>query len=175
MALAEVVNEALEPCSETYSSKSISGLKARLANLKAKVKAELLDQGCAESSLRFECYLNMRYQGTDTSLMIMEPEDAASGDFETAFLAHHLREFTFTVPGRPILVDDIRVRGIAADQSGPAGELHLMDQLRDAKAKSVDAPKPYDMAEVYFEETKRVKTPVYRLEDLAKASSIKVK
>ena len=174
MALAEVVHEALEPSSEAYTAKSLPGLKARLAGLKAKVKGELLAQDFAESTLRFECYLNMRYQGTDTSLMIMEPQGHGSGDFETAFLAHHLREFTFTVPGRTILVDDIRVRGIAVDQSGSARELYLMDQLREAKEHAVEAPKPYDIADVYFEETSHVNTPIYRLRDLAKASSISV-
>lgn len=180
MALAEVVHEELEPSSEVYSAHSLPGLRTRLTHLKNKVKSELLGQGFAESSLRFECYLNMRYQGTDTSLMIMEPEDdskngGGGGDFEAAFLAYHLREFTFTVPGRPIFVDDIRVRGIAADQSRLGNELHLMDQLRQAKEQAiVGSVKPLDTADVYFEETKWVKTPVYRLKDLKKASFISV-
>ena len=179
MALAEVVHEELEPSSEVYSAQSLPGLRARLAHLKHKVKSELLGQDYAESSLRFECYLNMRYQGTDTCLMIMEPEDDKGGDFEAAFLAYHLREFTFTVPGRPIFVDDIRVRGIAADQSRPGNELHLMNQLRQAKeqvaAATVGSVKPLDTADVYFEEAKWVKTPVYRLKDLKKASSVLVR
>lgn len=115
MALAEVVHEALEPSSEIYTSESIPQLRARLAFLQDKVKNQLLEQRFQPSNLCYERYLNMRYQGTDTSLMILEPED---GNFKAASLAHHLREFTFTVPGRPILVDDIRVRGMAADGTG---------------------------------------------------------
>ncbi len=49
----------------------------------------------------------MRYQGTDTTLMIPEPED---GNFENAFKNTYRREFGFDVKDRDILVDDLRVR-----------------------------------------------------------------
>jgi 5-oxoprolinase (ATP-hydrolysing) len=172
MALAEVVHEALEPSSEIYTSESVPQLRARLAFLQDKVKNQLLEQRFQPNNLCYERYLNMRYQGTDTSLMILEPED---GDFRAAFLEHHLREFTFTVPGRPILVDDIRVRGMAADGT-VADDVDLMNQLDAAKKEAVplDKLKPRDFADIYFEDTKRVRTPVYVLDKLPKASVVPV-
>jgi 5-oxoprolinase (ATP-hydrolysing) len=173
MALAEVVHEAQEPSSNVFTAESLPLLKERLSHLKEKVKEELLQQQFKEHNLRYEGYLNMRYQGTDTSLMIMEPED---GNFETAFLAHHLREFTFTVPGRPILVDDIRVRGIATDDRNVT-ELKLMAELKEAKEQAVTQEnfKPKDSEDVYFEQTKRVQTPVYLLNELPKKSVVQVR
>lgn len=173
MALAEVVQEALEPSSEVFNEDSLQRMRAKLASLQEKVKEELLDQNFSEDNLRFERYLNMRYQGTDTSLMILEPEN---GDFEAAFLAHHLREFTFTVPGRPILVDDIRVRGMATDGTTPEA-VHLVDQLGKAKNEAVyvDKLKPAHTAKVYFQETKHISTPIYVLNELPTHSTVPVR
>lgn len=172
MALAEVVHEALEPSSEVLTAELFPRLRERLAALQDNVRNELLEQRFDDRHLRYERFLNMRYQGTDTLLMIMEPAD---GDFEAAFPAYDLRKFTFTVPGRPILVDAIRVRGIAAD--GTLGEeVDLIGQLAAARKEAVSVEKlnPRDVAEVYFEETKRVRTPVYVLSELPKASVVPV-
>lgn len=169
MALAEVVHESLEPSSETYGEESLPKLQERLSVLKEKTTQELLSQGFREENLRYERYLNMRYRGTDTSLMILEPE---SGNFEEAFLSRHLTEFSFTVPGRPILIDDIRVRGMALD-----GELKnergIVEQIKEAETQ-LDPLTTSELstAKVYFSDTGRVDTPVYSLEKLAVNSTI---
>ena len=162
MALAEVVHESLEPSSDVYSEQSLPGLKDRLDALQQKVRMELLSQGFTEKNLRFERYLNMRYKGTDTSLMILEPP---SGDFEKAFLQQHLTEFSFTVPGRPILIDDLRVRGMALDGK-IEDEESLVDQIFEAQKDVKTAGEPISTAKVYFTDTGRVDTPIYRLGQL---------
>ena len=163
MALAEVVHETLEPSSEIYSGESLPRLRERLSALQEKTTQELLSQNFRKENLRFERYLNMRYRGTDTSLMILEPE---SGNFEEAFLSRHLTEFSFTVPGRPILIDDIRVRGMALD-----GKLKedrgIVDQIKEAEAEPAPpTANEISTAKVYFSDTGRVNTPVYSLENL---------
>ncbi|GAD95409.1 hypothetical protein ANI_1_1666074 [Paecilomyces variotii No. 5] len=170
MALAEVVHEGLEPISEIYSAETLPNIRERLDNLQEKVQKELQEQGFDKPSLRYERYLNMRYQGTDTSLMIMEPEN---GDFEQSFLASHLREFTFTVPGRPILIDDLRVRGIANDGTS-IENVHFVKQLQAAKGhpKIASAADAASRAKVYFEETGWAESPVYTLDKLSNGMSI---
>ncbi|KAJ9142432.1 Hydantoinase B/oxoprolinase [Pleurostoma richardsiae] len=168
MALAEVVHESLEPSSEVYSGESLPRLRERLDMLEKNVKLELFDQGFGEENLRYERYLNMRYQGTDTSLMILEP---LNGDFEEAFLKQHLTEFSFTVPGRPILIDDLRVRGMALDGKIEE-EKSLVDQITVARASIKSPGEPISSSMVYFTDTGRVQTPVYRLGRLKINSSV---
>jgi 5-oxoprolinase (ATP-hydrolysing) len=43
-------------------------------------------------------------------IMILEPED---GDYAAAFIKEHQREFSFTLPNRNVLVENLRVRGRA--------------------------------------------------------------
>jgi 5-oxoprolinase (ATP-hydrolysing) len=43
-------------------------------------------------------------------IMILEPED---GDYASAFIKEHQREFSFTLPNRKVLVENLRVRGRA--------------------------------------------------------------
>lgn len=168
MALAEVVHESSEPSSEVFSQESQPKLIERLAALEENVKRELLDQGFKEENLRYERYLNMRYRGTDTSLMILEPPN---GNFEEAFLEQHLTEFSFTVPGRPILIDDLRVRGMALDGKIDE-ERSLVDQMAEAQANIKPAGKPISTAEVYFSDTGTAVTPVFKLTKLEVNSTV---
>lgn len=110
MALAELVQEAQEPSSESLTDEAMPRLNERIANLKQKVTDGLLAQGVKPSSIAYEPYLNLRYHGTDTNFMIQEPAD---GDWLTALETDHYRELSFTFPRtRKVLVDDVRVRGI---------------------------------------------------------------
>jgi 5-oxoprolinase (ATP-hydrolysing) len=43
-------------------------------------------------------------------IMILEPE---GGDYASAFIKEHQREFSFTLPNRKVLVENLRVRGRA--------------------------------------------------------------
>jgi 5-oxoprolinase (ATP-hydrolysing) len=104
--------------------------------------------------------------------MISEPQD---GDFEAAFSARHLQEFSFHVPGRPIVVDDIRVRGIAFDPlttetNGISDELAQADK----DPAPVDPSLACDMASVFFEDTGRLPTAAYMLESLPPSHYISV-
>ncbi|KAA0195314.1 hypothetical protein HAZT_HAZT004714 [Hyalella azteca] len=67
----------------------------------------------------------------------------------------YYREFGFVLKGRAILVDDVRVRGVAA--SGI--------QCRQTVASAASPPQPLQVSPVYLEEG-MYQTPVYRLEDL---------
>lgn len=117
MALAEIVQEAQEPCNEALSLEAMPRINSRHDQLRRITKAALIEQGVDESAIRFEVYLNLRYRGSDTTLMILKPSD---GDWKKEFVAEHLREFSFVPPeGREILVDDIRVRtiGVSSESS----------------------------------------------------------
>jgi 5-oxoprolinase (ATP-hydrolysing) len=87
MALADVVQEAQEPVNETYNESSQGRLKERLLELQTVVREQLISQGIREKSITYEMYLNMRYQGTETSIMVLKPADS---DFRAEFKKIHL-------------------------------------------------------------------------------------
>ncbi|KAJ5084303.1 hypothetical protein NUU61_008882 [Penicillium alfredii] len=170
MALADVVDECQEPESKTWTDDK--GVQQELAlkmdELKKRSTRRLQDQGFDDNSIIFEEYLNMRYRGTESSLMILKPsrEENSSYDdewaFGEAFVRQHEQEFGFTLPDRDIIVDDVRVRGIG--KSFETYEKTVDQQLREAKPNDVMG-REYRKSRVYFEGG-RHETPIYKLDDL---------
>ncbi|KAJ6045224.1 hypothetical protein N7499_012097 [Penicillium canescens] len=166
LALAEVVKEAQEPVSSTYSS-SHSALLQRFDEMAAAGTKEMETQGFTAAQVRHEQYLNMRYEGSDTSLMILKPE--SSSDFLEEFRVRHRREFNFNSE-RPVLVDDIRVRSIAS--SKVRTEQSPLVQLKNANLRDVTTA-PANTSSAYFDgHSNRIDTPVYLLGELEKHSRI---
>ncbi|KAJ5341618.1 hypothetical protein N7541_010742 [Penicillium brevicompactum] len=175
MALADVVDENQEPESKTWSEDKEEVrdvLATRMENLKKRSTQRLRAQGFGDESIIFEQYLNMRYQGTESALMILKPteEDAAllfGGDewaFGKAFERQHEQEFGFTLPNRDIVVDDIRVRGIG--KGFKVSEKTVDQQIHESNPSDVGTGREYRRAQVYFEGG-RHDTPIYRLGDLS--------
>lgn len=173
MALADVVDESQTPESQVWDDKNNARqkLKAKIERLKEKSLKRLQDQGFSSDDIVFEEYLNMRYRGTESALMIVKPsEEEAKADFEgddwafaKAFVKQHEQEFGFTLPDRDIIVDDVRVRGIGRSFEGMEETVDM--QLKEVKRNGVDPKKQYGKSLVYFEGGRR-ETPVYKLEDL---------
>ncbi|KAI8094826.1 Hydantoinase B/oxoprolinase-domain-containing protein [Gilbertella persicaria] len=169
LALADVVHEVQEPSAQTLSD--LSRIQERIVELKQSCVGELKRQGFAESTIKTELYLNLRYDGTDCALMTLQPED---WNFEGAFKTLYQKEFGFLLKDRDILVDDIRVRGISKTMEHhnltPDQEIQ---QLTEANQLHVVSPDRCDsFASVYFEETGRGQTPVYRLVNLKPGSQV---
>ncbi|KAI5815672.1 Hydantoinase B/oxoprolinase-domain-containing protein [Pyronema omphalodes] len=174
MALADVVHEVQEPSSVVFNDQEKSHLVERLNGLKEKASAALRDQGFEQKDIVYEEYLNMRYRGTESALMIVKPEagEFAEGNdaYGAAFIRQHEQEFGFTLPDRDILVDDIRVRGIG--KSNIQMEKTVDQQLKELKQTAVDPSKASFKKLVYFEQG-RQETPVYQLENLSVGDKIK--
>lgn len=117
MALADVVDERQEPESKVWSDKDDvkQYLQKKMEELKRKSTETLKDQGFEENQIKFEEYLNMRYRGTESALMVAKPtgqEAKEFGDddwaFAKAFVKQHEQEFGFTLPDKDIIIDDVR-------------------------------------------------------------------
>ncbi|EXJ73728.1 5-oxoprolinase (ATP-hydrolyzing) [Cladophialophora psammophila CBS 110553] len=174
MALADVVDENQVPESHVWDMKSGSSrddLKAKMNELKERSRKRLKDQGFGDDSIEYEEYLNMRYRGTESALMVIKPNpDEAKGlyngddwAFGDAFVRQHEQEFGFTLPDRDIIVDDVRVRGIGKSFRGLSKTAD--QQLKEITPKDVAEDKAYTTSQVYFEGG-RLPTKIYRLEDL---------
>ncbi|KAL2020523.1 hypothetical protein VTK56DRAFT_8323 [Thermocarpiscus australiensis] len=163
MALADVVVENQEPVALTFSDETLSELKSRLETLSQRGVKGLESQGFDGESIEHECFLNMRYQGSDSSLMIPKPKDMA--EFGAAFTARHAQEFGFS-QSRDILIDDIRVRSVGKsrvlDISGP------FEELKKYQSDVVTpTPTPIFTRRIFYEKFGWVETSVYQLSSLS--------
>lgn len=157
LGLADVVVEKQEPASQVFSLNSVFGLLQRLDALQEQAVENLNRQG---NFLQVEIkrYLNMRYQGTDSAMMVLEvPGD----DFGEAFVQTHKREFGFELSGRDIQVDDLRVRAV-----GKAPGIKKMPILEKAQPSS-----PVSQVRCFFTEG-WCDTPVYLLDELGAGEKI---
>ncbi|KAI0472581.1 5-oxoprolinase [Xylariaceae sp. FL0804] len=180
MALADVVDERQEPESKVWEDGGgvIAELKGKIEKLREKSRQSLRDQGFGDDEMVFEEYLNMRYRGTESALMIVKPdaEEAAAhfgGEdwaFGQAFVRHHRYEFGFTLEERDIVIDDVRVRGIG--RSFRYQEQTVDQQLREVERRPVKDSQAHGKSQVYFEGGRR-ETPVYKLVDLEVGDVVK--
>lgn len=138
MALAEVVQEAQDPCNEILTPETMPNINCRHEELRQRTKTSLIQQGVDEAAIKFEVYLNLRYRGSDTTLMILEPAD---GDWKKEFISEHLREFSFVLSeDREVLVDDIRVRAVGVS-SESTKDCDVLSEELSATFKAVDMMK----------------------------------
>jgi 5-oxoprolinase (ATP-hydrolysing) len=104
------VFELQEPSSTFYTVQNKGQLKSRLDKLTNAVKSELSKQGFEDKRIHVERMLNMRFEGTDTALMVL-PEEPDDEDYEAAFIRAYKSEFGFVLDTKSIIVDDIKVEG----------------------------------------------------------------
>lgn len=163
MALADVVQECQRPHSQTYSFDAQETYRHIFQDLRSQVEMGIKEQGIEKSKIEFEHYLNMRYHGTETSMMILSKPD---GNFRAEFLKRHLQEFNFNFPDdRPILIDDVRVRGIGKSDKVSSTVEPLSVQLTTLKFNEPGG-KPSTTKSVFFREHGSIETPVYSLNAL---------
>lgn len=105
------VYERQEPSSAFYTEQNKSSLITRLNKLEEDVRSELRAQGFEERRIHAERVLNMRFEGTDTALMVLPKATDGNGkeDFEAAFKREYKAEFGFLLETKTIVVDDVKV------------------------------------------------------------------
>lgn len=171
MALADVVVESQEPDSLTFSDdqSTVKAVQMRFDRLSSGGTQRLVSQGFKHDQIVHEYFLNMRYQGSDTALMIQFPGQFA--DFGKAFVQRHKQEFGFTQT-RDILVEDVRVRSV-----GQGANVQLADpfeELRRFQTSPPVTPTPADLTRnVYFEDEGWTKTGVYFLKDITVGTRVR--
>ncbi|KAF8509875.1 Hydantoinase/oxoprolinase-domain-containing protein [Hysterangium stoloniferum] len=170
LALADRAFELQEPCSTPYNPFTKPNLISRLDALTSSVLSELKRQGFSGSRAHVERMLNMRFDGTDTALMVKCGEDDEDEEeFDRAFKREYKHEFGFLLDAR-IVVEDVKVRGIGKtfDSLGPSVFTELATISTFSRRVSPTVSSKIDSRHsVYFEDIGRVPdTPVYRLDRL---------
>lgn len=164
ISLADVVNEQQEPCNNLYVSSKEELLK-QCETLKDRAREELLKQGVLPESVEFKTYLNMGYKGSDTRIMVLQPEN---DDFLADFYEIHEREFAFNDKERDVLVSDYRVRASGnvfdTTERSPYADY---DSVKKVEVSSSDIKTP-----IYFGGDASVEADVYFLDKLEVGSVI---
>ena len=136
-------------------------------DLRLKVVENLKRSGFDDSNIKTTSYLNMKYKGTDYSIMTTVPEklkkdhNGLDGDYLAEFEKSYKREYGFIIAGRSVIVDDIRVVGIGSTPSISKIEI----------SQSTQKPQPITFTKTYFEEG-WTETAVYNLEHLGAGDEI---
>ena len=158
MGLADVVEEAQVPYSAVYGQETVVEASRREAILLKQVKQKLQEQGFGEESIKTETYLNLRYEGTDTSIMVKKQKsaDGIRYDFDVEFVKLFQQEYGFKLQQRNILICDVRVRGV--------GVTNIL-KPRSLPPNS-DSPQVEGSYKVYFGNEWQ-DTPLFKLEKLS--------
>lgn len=160
IALADVVHEEVLPCSLVYNRSNVEVINERIGKLMDKCQHVLQQKGYAVQNIKFDVYLNLRYDKTDFAFMINHPTTALcdENNYRQVFVEQYQREFGFVLPDRAILCDDIRVRGIGFVDNKFCFETSSTEQCNEKPASD-------DQTMCYFEDG-FVKTPIYLFEQL---------
>lgn len=155
MGLADVVEEAQMPYDAVYEPLSVLEVSNRESVLIQEVKTKLRFQGFSDNNITTESYLNLRYEGTDTAIMVKRQIEGSDNDFSVEFEAQFQREYGFKLQNRKILICDVRVRGIGVTNILKPQSL----QLR------TDHPKSEGKYKIYFIDGWH-ETPLFLLDNL---------
>uniref|UniRef100_A0A915E116 5-oxoprolinase n=1 Tax=Ditylenchus dipsaci TaxID=166011 RepID=A0A915E116_9BILA len=156
LALADVVNENQEAYIKPLTDETFWDIEHRFQALEERCTQTLMKQKFSAKEIAFERILHMRYEKTDCVLMCTGKQGDKLENFKSSFMESYQREFGFTIPDRTIIIDDIRVRGIARRYL-----LKNKQVLEQADSK----PSVKAIVKCWFEEGE-LDTSVYDLPDL---------
>ncbi|CDF34748.1 5-oxo-L-prolinase [Chondrus crispus] len=187
IALAESVVEVQEPTDILYANlSSRAEAFALLHKLKEEACATLTGRKIQPESIRFELYLNLRYEGTDFGIMVQCPENMSDRvsevEFDSLFLDEYTREHGFNIPGRKIVVDDARVRAIGSSVASKSSESKSeyavtvasleVDEEENVKPRAETA-EPVQLTKCFFSEDGGwLETPVWRSKELPRGRAV---
>lgn len=178
LSLANVVQEEQEPCVLLLNKTNLNTLTSSIESLKERCVTKLFDQGFENNDITVDIFLNLRYEGTDTALMILEPKanlNFSDKDFTTEFTEHYMREFGFILKGRDIIIDDLRVRGTGhtKEASNGQGNAKVFAEIKVLKEENKIISLEGNLINEYMKKTKKifwegkiVDTPLFMLNTL---------
>ncbi|MBF0224580.1 MAG: hydantoinase B/oxoprolinase family protein [Desulfobacterales bacterium] len=158
IGIANVIVEKQKPSSLIYSKSNLDILLSELSILQKEAEADIISQGFSIEKVIVKRFLNLRFKGTDTKIMIEQPLNL---DFAKAFCEQYYKEFGFILKDRDIFVDDIRVRAI--------GKTEGVKKIKIPSSN--DAPKFIDKVACYFDNT-WMQTKIYLFDQLLAGQKI---
>ncbi len=91
----------------------LAAATARLAQLGDAARDEVASQGVPAAAIELRCHVHVRYQGTDTALLLPFGSLAA---LREAFEVGYRQRFAFLMPGRGLVIEAVAVEAIGAGE-----------------------------------------------------------
>lgn len=132
---------------------TLRALRAPLERIETEGRAVLEEEGFGEADVEVVRSLDLRYRGTETSLLV---PFASAEDARWTFEAEHERLFGYVRPEHPIEVLAIRVEAIGRQ---PPPTLPMVPRVKGA-------PRPLRRASLFVDGKRLEGVPVYAREDL---------
>jgi 5-oxoprolinase (ATP-hydrolysing) len=86
-------------------------LRAALDELAEEARAHLMSQGCAGGEIRLDRWVQIKYEGTDTTL---EVADGGREQLRERFEAAHRQQFGFLMPHKSVVVASVMVEAVGS-------------------------------------------------------------
>ena len=174
ICIADVAKDVEKPVYSKYSEETVKQLEPDFSELKEKNANNLKTRGFTDSTIKHTMYLNLRYEGSETCIMVSKSPEDESKTFKELFETIHKREFGFVQANKALFIETIRVRSLGHYR---ISDKKIRDCSQDLQENQKPSGQPVDHQEVYFADQHDVvrpyKTPVYRLEDLGPGATFK--
>lgn len=154
MGLADIRAMREQAVEAKLAADALSGLDEQLDALAVDARAELHEQGIGDAKITMLKKLHLRYDGTDTPLIVDFGDVAA---IKAQFEEQHKQRYGFVMDEKPLVVEAVAVEAIGETQSLPDAEA---EETSDNVAITALAARP-----VVFD-GKTEDTPFYKREDL---------
>jgi 5-oxoprolinase (ATP-hydrolysing) len=162
MGLAEVTALREFAVEARLDEALMAELAAEFDSASDAARRELLDQGLDAAQIRIRQQLQIKYAGTDTTLLIDrdDPETVAAN-----FAQRHRQQFGFVMPGRDLTVEAGLVEAVGRSaQASPD---------TDSQRFTASTPaRPAETVATFMAGQAHPDTPVYRREQLARGQTI---
>jgi 5-oxoprolinase (ATP-hydrolysing) len=109
----------------------LAAAEQRLAQLGDAARDEVASQGIAHAAVELRRHIHLRYQGTDTALVVPFGEQRA---IKRAFEAGYKQRFAFLMPDRMLVIEAVSVEAVGA------GERHVTASAGDEPVASQPQP-----------------------------------
>ncbi|KAK5637337.1 hypothetical protein RRF57_013049 [Xylaria bambusicola] len=149
LSLADFVHEVQRPAAIDFTTSNIGKISRTLDELSDSATEYLIQSRVEKERIRLELYLNMRYEGSNSSFMIMQESGNAVEHYQKLFEERHSREFGFVFPDKKIIVDDFRVRAVGS--MNDYAELSPYQQLKKFAKINIAVPRPETTMKVCFD------------------------
>ncbi len=120
MGLAEQTVMRERSVEVTLAESAMPAIRGTLAELAAAAQTQLAEQGVALQAMRLLQRVHLRYQGTDSAILVdFDTPQAMHAAFEQAYV----RQFAHTMPGRALVVEAVSAEAVGGGE--PVDEARL--------------------------------------------------
>ncbi|MGH8732480.1 MAG: hydantoinase B/oxoprolinase family protein, partial [Burkholderiales bacterium] len=151
MGLADQTAMRTRTVEVRFQNSELPLIESTAEALAIEARGELLAQGVPAENISLKRRAHLKYEGTDTALVVrLGPAEAMRQEFEAAYR----QQFSFLMPGRPLIAEAVSVEAAAAGEA-------VQEQVLSEKGES----RPAEIVRM-FTGGRWHEAPLYRREDL---------